>query len=555
MKRTYFVLFLMILGVNSFAQNISETKTIPSTYDRSSLTVLILDFGSENHFDGVKESFSKLAFGDKYYRNDIGISVLKPNFTRAEFSVKPNELIANLLKEQRVAEQIIAHWYSMKDDGSMSLELVHERGMFNATDASYLQAQSTKRGNTALMDYGTRLINLSYILVLDYKDIKTMAEAKIKDMRGWKADVNGYLFKLDYNEEIQNAFYDSWIDETDAPEAKEEKKGKVQQITVPISFVTKVSQPTTSSQAEGTTQLGKFVKQKSEKILLEELVQKSYDEVLYFLEKGYEEFRVKTTVYQVRPIRAKIGKKEGLKTDYRFFAYEYVYNEKKNTVEPKFRGVIRATSNIVDNRKVASGDMGTTKFYQTAGRRIRAGYLLQQRNDFGASLLVGYENGEVGGVYGRVDLRLGRFIGMKATYLYVEGGFQSKDYGTISWTDENGVSGTASESATFLRYGAGIAKGFHFARNFELAPYVGAGLETAKYSDLDEDLSSLYFRVGANLALNLKHNIQLVGGAGVYSFISKASYGDFELEESWSDPNLFENREGVSAMVGIRIQF
>lgn len=543
----------MILGVNSFAQNISETKTIPSTYDRSSLTVLILDFGSENHFDGVKESFSKLAFGDKYYRNDIGISVLKPNFTRAEFSVKPNELIANLLKEQRVAEQIIAHWYSMKDDGSMSLELVHERGMFNATDASYLQAQSTKRGNTALMDYGTRLINLSYILVLDYKDIKTMAEAKIKDMRGWKADVNGYLFKLDYNEEIQNAFYDSWIDETDAPEAKEEKKGKVQQITVPISFVTKVSQPTTSSQAEGTTQLGKFVKQKSEKILLEELVQKSYDEVLYFLEKGYEEFRVKTTVYQVRPIRAKIGKKEGLKTDYRFFAYEYVYNEKKNTVEPKFRGVIRATSNIVDNRKVASGDMGTTKFYQTAGRRIRAGYLLQQRNDFGASLLVGYENGEVGGVYGRVDLRLGRFIGMKATYLYVEGGFQSKDYGTISWTDENGVSGTASESATFLRYGAGIAKGFHFARNFELAPYVGAGLETAKYSDLDEDLSSLYFRVGANLALNLKHNIQLVGGAGVYSFISKASYGDFELEESWSD--LFENREGVSAMVGIRIQF
>ncbi len=543
----------MILGVNSFAQNISETKTIPSTYDRSSLTVLILDFGSENHFEGVKESFSKLAFGDKYYRNDIGISVLKPNFTRAEFSVKPNELIANLLKEQRVAEQIIAHWYSMKDDGSMSLELVHERGMFNATDASYLQAQSTKRGNTALMDYGTRLINLSYILVLDYKDIKTMAEAKIKDMRGWKADVNGYLFKLDYNEEIQNAFYDSWIDETDAPEAKEEKKGKVQQITVPISFVTKVSQPTTSSQAEGTTQLGKFVKQKSEKILLEELVQKSYDEVLYFLEKGYEEFRVKTTVYQVRPIRAKIGKKEGLKTDYRFFAYEYVYNEKKNTVEPKFRGVIRATSNIVDNRKVASGDMGTTKFYQTAGRRIRAGYLLQQRNDFGASLLVGYENGEVGGLYARVDLRLGRFIGMKATYLYGEIGLQSKEYINVEWTDENSVYGSASGKATFLRYGAGIAKGFHFARNFELAPYVGAGLETAKYKDEDEDLSSLYFRVGANLALNLKHNIQLVGGAGVYSFISKASYGDFELEESWTD--LFENREGVSAMVGIRIQF
>lgn len=547
------MLFLAILAVHSFAQNISETNTIPSTYDRSSLTVLILDFGSENHFEGVKESFNKIAFGDKFYRNDIGLSVLKPNFTRAQFSVKPNDLIASLLKEQRVAEQVIAHWFSMKEDGAMSLELVHERGMFNATDAAYLQAQSTKRGNTALMDYGTRLINLSYILVLDYKDIKTMAEAKVKDMRGWKADVNGYLFKLDYNEEIQNAFYDNWIDETDAQDAKEQKKSRIQQISVPISFITRVSQPTTSSQAEGTTQIGKFVKQKSEKVLLEELVQKSYEEVLYFLEKGYEEFRVKTTVYQTRPIRAKIGKKEGINTDYRFFAYEYVYNEKKNAVEPKFRGVIRATRSIVDNRKVATGDMGTTKFYQTAGRKIRTGYLLQQRNDFGASLLLGYENGEVGGIYGRVDLRLGRFIGMKATYLYVEGGFQSKEYTNVQWTDENNVYGSASGKATFLRYGGGIAKGFHFARNFELAPYVGAGLETAKYSDLDEDLSALYFRAGANLALNLKHNIQLVGGAGVYSFISKASYGDFELKESW--PDLFKNREGLSVMVGIRFQF
>lgn len=553
MRRFYFVLFLAILAVHSFAQNISETNTIPSTYDRSSLTVLILDFGSENHFEGVKESFNKIAFGDKFYRNDIGLSVLKPNFTRAQFSVKPNDLIASLLKEQRVAEQVIAHWFSMKEDGAMSLELVHERGMFNATDAAYLQAQSTKRGNTALMDYGTRLINLSYILVLDYKDIKTMAEAKVKDMRGWKADVNGYLFKLDYNEEIQNAFYDNWIDETDAQDAKEQKKSRIQQISVPISFITRVSQPTTSSQAEGTTQIGKFVKQKSEKVLLEELVQKSYEEVLYFLEKGYEEFRVKTTVYQTRPIRAKIGKKEGINTDYRFFAYEYVYNEKKNAVEPKFRGVIRATRSIVDNRKVATGDMGTTKFYQTAGRKIRTGYLLQQRNDFGASLLLGYENGGVGGIYGRVDLRLGRFIGMKATYLYVEGGFQSKEYTNVQWTDENNVYGSASGKATFLRYGGGIAKGFHFARNFELAPYVGAGLETAKYSDLDEDLSALYFRAGANLALNLKHNIQLVGGAGVYSFISKASYGDFELKESW--PDLFKNREGLSVMVGIRFQF
>ncbi len=45
-----------------------------------------------------------------------------------------------------------------------------------------------------------------------------MAEAKVKDMRGWQAGYQAYLYKIDYNEEIQNKIYDNWIYDDDTPQ-------------------------------------------------------------------------------------------------------------------------------------------------------------------------------------------------------------------------------------------------------------------------------------------------------------------------------------------------
>ncbi len=164
--------------------------------------------------------------------------------------------------------------------------------------------------------------------------------------------------------------------------------------------------------------------------------------------------------------------------------------------------MIRATSKIADNRQIAKGEMPTSKFYQTAGRKLHEGYLLRQQNDKGAELLLGYEAGEVGGVYGRADVRLGRFVGIKALFAYAEGGFRLKNY-EIGFTTYEGIS--------FLHYGAGVAKGFMLTRNVELRPYIGIGQSRqATPTSLMVFLKVLYLKAGANLALNLKHNIQLM---------------------------------------------
>lgn len=60
----------------------------------------------------------------------------------------------------------------------------------------------------------------------------------------------------------------------------------------------------------------------------------------------------------------------------------------------------------------------------------------------------------------------------------------------------------------------------------ELALYLSLGLEAAKSRDWTNDaqfdgnvLKSMYFKYGANLSLNLKYNIQVVGGIGRYLFL------------------------------------
>jgi hypothetical protein len=172
--------------------------------------------------------------------------------------------------------------------------------------------------------------------------------------------------------------------------------------------------------------------------------------------------------------------------------------------------------------------MGTSQFYQVAGRKLDAGFTLQQRNDFGIEVSLGPEIGSVGGIYARLDYRLGRYIGIKAIFVYGEGGFD---------TD-------------FLRYGAGIAKGFQLMRNIELRPYIGAGVESTESNSTS--ISSLYFRTGANLALNLKHNFQLIGGMGMYGFLGDATDSDGVVYGTWDD---LYDRSGPATLIGIKVMF
>ncbi len=548
MRKLVITSLFISLTVCLFGQDAREGKKVPTTYDRSSLTVLFVDNQTANHWSEAKAKISKIVFSDKYNNNNLQTLLLSLN-SPSKMLGDAQGVIADNLNNINVAKQVVSKWYNRQPDGTMDMTIVHERGRFSATDADFLLAQTSKRGNAALEEFGNRLINLSYILVLDLQSIKTMAEAKVVNTKGWQANVMGYLYKVNFNDEVKYAFYDTWIYEDDTEEVKEQKRKAFDELDIPIEPVLQKSVTITSSQPESDTGLGLLFKPKSMEQLLEELLQKSYDEVVYRIEMDIEEFKVKTALYETRPLRAKIGLKEGLQTDTRFFVYEYVYNEKINEAEPKRRGVIRAASKskITDNRKVAAGDMGTSQFYQVQGRKLDQGFILQQQNDLGIEVSLGAELGQIGGGYGRVDLRLGRFIGIRSLFIYLEGGFDAGDYPSAPLSGD--------ESFTFLRFGGGVAKGMQLMRNLELRPYVGVGAEIASNdkNSGDDAPSAIYIKPGVNLALNLKHNFQLIGGVGAYAFVSDAESENGGEIGPWN--SVFEDRSGPSVFIGIKFGF
>ena len=543
MKRSFLVFLSLCLASHVFAQDIKEK--VPTTYDRSSLTTFFIDFQSGNHWSVARSKVDSVLYSDKYDNNNIDYLLLKASFSRESAITKLQDAIQKDLNNANVGRDIIAKWYNRQADGTMDMELVHQRGRFTATDADFLLAQTSKRGNAALEDFGNRLVNLSYILVIDISNIKTMAEAGYKGTKGWQANAAGYLFRIKFDDEVRNAFYDTWIYDDDSEEEKVRKRKAFQQLDIPIVPVIQKSLTITSSQAESDTGLGLFFKPKSTDQLMQELLQKAYDDIIYRIEMDVEEFKVKTPLYETRPLGAKIGLKEGLKTDYRFFVYEYVYNSKTGQAEPKRRGVIRAASKskITDNRKVATGDTETSRFYQVAGRKLEPGFILQQQNDFGIEVALGTEIGNVSGFYGRLDYRIGSLVGIRSTFVYVEGGIDAAE----------SIGYYTNESYAMLRYGGGLAKGLQLTRNVELRPYVGLGLEQTSYSVFgnDEDISALYVRIGANLALNLTHRFQIVGGLGAYSF-GDATDDDGNSYGSWD--SLF-NRNGPTMMIGAKLGF
>jgi len=580
MKRVLLTTCMILIAVLTFSQNASNAgKKIksqePSThYDRISLTYVLLDFGSGNYNGLLKQSFPQIKVDDKFDDNSIKYPVLPSPVSREEtintlaFNPKTPDNVSNKIKDalitNHVTNDVIAKWFSRKDDGSFGVELLQQRGLYNATDADVAAANASKLGIAKLKDAGEELLKNTYILVVDVNDLIDMEESYNRQQRnskttinrtqnGFKATVNTYVYKVNFNDTINNIFWNElWANATDADLAQ--RRAKFDAYDFPISYYTRTTTMVEASQYNPGQGLAPKVQATQEQLMIK-LLQNGISNNLSSVESNLEEFKVKTSIYSTHPIEAKIGKKEGLKTDHRYFVYEMEQNN-AGEIKANKKGVIRATKHIVDNRTVSTGQTKTSRFYQVAGGRLDEGMLLQQRNDAGLALTLGGSNGGFGGFDGRLDFNLSRLLGARMPSmikLYVEGGYDMVE-------KDVSLSPTAGPNVftNFMRLGGGLAKEFCFAHHFKLQPYFGMGLETASDKDNKEStLSTLYGRGGVLFGLNIRHNIQLVYSYGTYTpfgTITNKENTKVEVNNSdnWKDAL---DRGGKTNTFGIRFEF
>lgn len=572
MKTVWLLIMILSISFLSFSQNVKESGKkskdfVSSEYDRNSLTLIGIDYG-EKHTKEVVSRFMKQKVPVKFYDNTIQNNIIKVDSKRDSlFGVVvkiSDDKIKQWFSDNKVGQQILSVWFNRQKDGSFNVEVLKRRGLFNANDNDFIVASASKRGESSLMDMGLQLVNQSYVVAFDFYGIQTMdeyyekeeTEVKKRVSNGYKSALNSYVFKLDFNDSVAAAFFRNyWVEENDP-----NKQARIKAFEdAEFPFVAVSSHHTTlSSTQSNPDQSGAPKVQKSVAEHIDHMAESAIQTVVNAMEKKNQEFRVKAMVSAVKPISAKIGNKEGLKFDQRYYVLEN--REKSNGEIVSKRIAVVKSMSVADNRNVSTGQTKPSSFYQIAGRKVdNYGMFLEQRNDVGLNVFVGSTSGGLSGFTLRaeyfVSKLFGEFVkdgksgkGLTSWKLYGEGAFGGDTYDIGGFVDD----------FSFSRFSFGVSKDFYPFRSVHWGPFIGYGVESGDWKDNpdDESTSADFLETGVRVGLNLRHNIQLLSSITSYSIFNaevldaeKKTVTDFEYKD------FFEDRTGVGASLGLRIMF
>jgi hypothetical protein len=529
-------------------------------YDRSAISFVFLNTG-ESGADAIRNQWPNIELPERFFYNVLDSSTLFPGIRRVApldyFFTIPKDTLQAWMYRKQLDRQLLAEWFDRRPEGGFTLDVLKERGLYNANDAEYLQAIASRRGETALMDMGLKLIGQSYIVVFDFYHVQSFAEyydqnrtpRKDRDKRGYRAQMRAYVFRLDFNEKTAVDFFEKYWTQPGAADTRARMES-FDKATFPLVFVSQHMHSLEVSQ--GRKGLMKLVKEKSKEAQMAELAGQALELVLRGLGAADSALQVKAMISHVRPVRAKIGKKEDVRFEQRFFAYENI-EDKKGNIKAKRRGVLKAYR-IADNRHMAEGQTVPSSFYQIGGRRLDAtGMYLRERRDWGLNAAVGLNLGGKQGVQYRLEYYLSKKMGwmvrsgksgkaITSFKVYTEfGGYKEYDwfFGNVSYRPLS----------------AGFQKDFYPARWWHWGPYWGIGFEDASWASLNGGyVSMLRMEYGIRAGLNFRHNIQLMLGYNYFQQVGEASQYDSGRDyQGVYYGSAFENRLGSGFSLGLRL--
>ena len=311
---------------------------------------------------------------------------------------------------------MVAKWFGFEgntvSDATFNTRLVQERGQYNANDIDVELALQTTRGLHTLSDAGEELLGNTYVLVNDITYITAEQEAaaakiamgvlggildgltggsagrdlaqtagKIADsFTGFKVKTHSYLYRLEWNDSIAAIFYQFYY--TDKPDSAKVQAFLDDKTTFRVKYVAHEYEFDKKSVLKG---------QYSRTELVRTICARSMDKNIVSLGKQYEDFKVKTPVYDVldngrgkiEGYAAKIGMKEGISESSKFQVVQRIQNPETGKTTYKYVATVKPKKGAIwDNRYNAvleQADGSTlpyTTFVKTSGGEILPGMLL-----------------------------------------------------------------------------------------------------------------------------------------------------------------------------------
>jgi hypothetical protein len=297
--------------------------------------------------------------------------------------------------------------------------------------------------------------------------------------------------------------------------------------------------------------------------------------------KKVEDFKMRAPIFQEYPTTVKLGSKEGLYYDERFYAYDMEQDKDGKTVK-KRRGVLRA-SKIVDNATVATGESPASTFRQEGGKALYQGTLIELKEDFGLGFSVGYGllDNYVGGVNIGAEVRIPRFLkGSAGWNKYLRGLYLNANVAIGSYADQKlnledpfFIYNFQKASGSTMAIGASLSRETYILKkgNLYLMPELGAGIFSATVTEADGydftangglNIGGLYFNGGLGIGFHFSPMISLYTKAGFNMKLGEPSLTDDDgndynatFSTTQESGSIFAKARGLSTPVSVGLRF
>lgn len=408
--KTFVLLALLCLNVCVMAQD-------GKRYRRSSIYSLMINHTNQKFSEDIRNAFLKIPVPDKYNDHNLSVKVVTMDKKLSGASSnEENEKITEFLDSNLVASRLVAKWFN-RDlyTGTCNMNLVKERGLYDATEFDRQMAERSARGKAMLEDAGEDLIGNTFVLVNDIRYVDkskttmwvgiglsllsagagaamaangaTVSQLSsfnqstqnlstmIQNIKGFKVKINTFLYQLVWDDDAAAVFYEQQY--TDVPDEAKRLAFEAARTGYRLKYVGKVE-----SRASETSYVG--VNLYDPQAMVRKVCQRALDENIVDLQTQFEAFRTRTPILTSEPITAGIGLKEGVNAKSKFEVLEQIQEEDGSIIYKRV-GVIAPDPNMIwDNRYMAVEEgapnslLGKTTFRHVSGTAPMPGMLIRE---------------------------------------------------------------------------------------------------------------------------------------------------------------------------------
>lgn len=416
-KKAMICLVLLSLWQTATAQDDQK-------YRRSSIYSLMLKHDQQKFADDISKVFIDMPVPDKYNDHDLSVKVVSVS----EKKLKDNASVTEFLNRNQIASRLVGKWFDRDIlTGQCDMQLIQERGLYNASEFDVELANRSQRGIALLEDAGEDLIGNTFVLVNDiryidrskgsatiglilkivgafgqgmhdaqerenakngnaryntntnqksiqesFNDLAEMAES----YKGFKVKIHSYLYRLVWNDEVASSFYQDVYTDRDNDAVRlnnfERLRGSYR-----LEYIGEQE-----SSGSRTSFLG--IKEEEPLLMVRKACQRALDENVANLQRNFDVFKVKVPLTQTDPITAPIGLKEGMTEKSKYEVLEMRQDDKGRTVYKRVGTIVPEKGKIWDNRfmateeKARGADLGKTTFRKTSGGTFYPGMLIRE---------------------------------------------------------------------------------------------------------------------------------------------------------------------------------